>query len=61
MLQVLLHAAQLEFKFKEIAQTLLDSKEERWEGCQTQAAERMKELAEYFSGQKQVRYGRWWS
>jgi len=53
-LQVLLHAAQLEYKFKQIAQTLLNNKEERWEDCQTQAADRMKELAEYFSGQKQL-------
>ncbi len=46
-LGVLLHAAQLEYKFKAIASKLLANKEERWVECQTQAADRMHELAEY--------------
>ncbi|GAM16870.1 hypothetical protein SAMD00019534_000450, partial [Acytostelium subglobosum LB1] len=51
-LQLLLNTAQLEFVFKNIFQTLLDTKADRWEENKKLAAESMTELSEYFSGEK---------
>ncbi|KAF2071648.1 hypothetical protein CYY_007041 [Polysphondylium violaceum] len=51
-LYLLLNTAQLEFVFKNIFQSLLDSKEEKWEENKKLASESMVELSEYFSGEK---------
>ncbi|EGG23615.1 hypothetical protein DFA_05749 [Cavenderia fasciculata] len=51
-LQLLLNTAQLEFVFKNIFQSLLDTKQTRWEENKKLASESMNELAEYFSGEK---------
>ncbi|EFA77215.1 hypothetical protein PPL_12424 [Heterostelium album PN500] len=51
-LQLLLNTAQLEFVFKNIFQSLLDTKETRWEENKKLATDSMNELAEYFSGEK---------
>lgn len=49
---LLLKASQLEWKLKQMFQALLDSKEDRWQRCMKETADRMTELAEYFSGDK---------
>eukprot|EP01133_Synstelium_polycarpum_P011225 gene11225-13087_t len=51
-LRLLLSTAQLEFVFKNIFQSLLNSKEARWEDNKKLASDSMNELAEYFSGEK---------
>lgn len=51
-LMLVLKTAQFEFVLKNIFQELLDNKEDNWDTCKTQSSERMKELAEYFSGEK---------
>jgi len=51
-LYLLLNTAQLEFVFKNIFQSLLNSKEEKWEENKKLASESMVELSEYFSGEK---------
>eukprot|EP00735_Rhodelphis_limneticus_P001014 TRINITY_DN1155_c0_g1::TRINITY_DN1155_c0_g1_i1::g.17241::m.17241 TRINITY_DN1155_c0_g1::TRINITY_DN1155_c0_g1_i1::g.17241 ORF type:complete len:1147 (-),score=362.33,sp/Q54IR8/WASC5_DICDI/52.49/0.0,Strumpellin/PF10266.4/0 TRINITY_DN1155_c0_g1_i1:284-3724(-) len=51
-LMLLLDTAQLEFKLKLIFKKLLDSKQERWTTNQDEAALRLQELSEYFTGEK---------
>lgn len=48
----MMNLSQFEFVLKNIFQALLDAKQQRWEECRTQGSERMKELGEYFSGEK---------
>lgn len=40
------------FVLKFYFQDLLNTKQQKWEECRTQGSERMKELGEYFSGEK---------
>ena len=51
-LLLILKTAQFEFLMKKIYQQLLDTKEEKWNHCKKEGSERMKELGEYFSGEK---------
>eukprot|EP01104_Vermistella_antarctica_P006079 TRINITY_DN16810_c0_g1_i1.p1 TRINITY_DN16810_c0_g1~~TRINITY_DN16810_c0_g1_i1.p1 ORF type:complete len:1181 (+),score=374.81 TRINITY_DN16810_c0_g1_i1:155-3697(+) len=51
-LSLLLKTAQFEFVLKNSFQTLLDTKEDRWADCKKTSTEMMRELAEYFSGEK---------
>ncbi len=51
-LLLLLNSAQFEYVLKNMFQNMLDQKEEKWQGCKNQAKERMKELSEYFSGER---------
>ena len=48
----LLHSAELEMKVKEIFKRLLQDKADKWDKCKEGAAGRMKELSEYFTGEK---------
>lgn len=48
----ILKCAQFEFLLKTNYQGLLDSKEEKWNACKAESSERMKELSEYFTGEK---------
>eukprot|EP00005_Dracoamoeba_jomungandri_P006405 CAMPEP_0174262476 /NCGR_PEP_ID=MMETSP0439-20130205/12995_1 /TAXON_ID=0 /ORGANISM="Stereomyxa ramosa, Strain Chinc5" /LENGTH=1153 /DNA_ID=CAMNT_0015347191 /DNA_START=64 /DNA_END=3525 /DNA_ORIENTATION=- len=51
-LLLLLNTAQLEYLTKKIFEGLLNDKDNRWEACKKEGTERMKELGEYFSGDK---------
>lgn len=52
LLVMLLKTAQYEFTLRKLYQELLDSKEERWDACKKEGCERMRDLADYFSGEK---------
>jgi WASH complex subunit strumpellin len=52
LLSMLMTTGQFEFILKEMFRQLIDSKQDRWTAAQTEAAERMIELSEYFSGEK---------
>ena len=52
MVAVMLDTAELEFLMKRTTTALLDSKAARWEACRADAAERVKELADYYGGSK---------
>jgi WASH complex subunit strumpellin len=49
---LLLNTSQLEFILKDMLQELLDAKEQAWTTGKDEAADRMTELAEYFTGEK---------
>lgn len=49
---LLLNTSQLEFILKDMLQELLDAKERAWTTGKDDAADRMTELAEYFTGEK---------
>jgi WASH complex subunit strumpellin len=51
-LNFMLNIAQVELKVKELYKKLLSEKKERWNDYQKEANERIKELAEVFSGTK---------
>lgn len=51
-LDFLLKTAQFEFLLKNLYLSLLDGKQEQWTACKDEASERMKELGDYFSGEK---------
>lgn len=51
-MSLLLKSSQLEMKLKATFRRLLDTKAAKWEGCKSSAHERMKELSEYFTGEK---------
>eukprot|EP00727_Mastigamoeba_balamuthi_P013163 m51a1_g847 putative WASH complex (1158) ;mRNA; f:778413-782661 len=51
-LMLLLNTAQYEFELKKITQSILDSKDARWDEYRKEAVGRMNELGEYFSGEK---------
>ncbi|KYQ93508.1 hypothetical protein DLAC_06205 [Tieghemostelium lacteum] len=51
-LSLLLNTAQLEFVFKNIFQSLLNTRDTRWEENKKMASDSMIELSEYFSGEK---------
>ena len=48
---LLLNTAQLEYKFKETLNEILETKEERWGECRKQVVERLTELSKYFTGE----------
>jgi WASH complex subunit strumpellin len=50
-LDLLLDLSQFEFLLKRMFQGLLNAKQAKWEECKTQAAERMRSLGNYFSGE----------
>lgn len=50
LLELLLDLSQLEFQLKRMFQDLLDAKQAKWEECKILAAERMRSLGKYFSG-----------
>ncbi|GLJ16716.1 hypothetical protein SUGI_0287200 [Cryptomeria japonica] len=52
LLSLLLEIAKLEFELKRVYSKLLEDKEDRWQKCRSQAAERMQELSDFFSGSK---------
>ena len=52
LLFMLMHTAEFEHKLKELLNTLLNKREERWDSCKEDASGRMSELSEYFSGDK---------
>ncbi|KAH9329372.1 hypothetical protein KI387_001480 [Taxus chinensis] len=52
LLLLLLETAKLEFELKRVYGELLEGKESRWKNCRSQAAERMQELSDFFSGSK---------
>eukprot|EP00004_Rigifila_ramosa_P027670 TRINITY_DN9095_c0_g1_i1.p1 TRINITY_DN9095_c0_g1~~TRINITY_DN9095_c0_g1_i1.p1 ORF type:complete len:1142 (+),score=349.87 TRINITY_DN9095_c0_g1_i1:288-3428(+) len=52
LLSLLLDTAQFEFLLKNKFNQLLGGKQARWDECKSQAAGRMTELGEYFSGEK---------
>lgn len=52
MFQLLLNTAQLEFQLKEMFRLMLAEKQLKWESFRSEAAERMIEMAEVFSGTK---------
>eukprot|EP01100_Stratorugosa_tubuloviscum_P013540 TRINITY_DN682_c0_g1_i1.p1 TRINITY_DN682_c0_g1~~TRINITY_DN682_c0_g1_i1.p1 ORF type:complete len:1155 (-),score=441.79 TRINITY_DN682_c0_g1_i1:57-3521(-) len=52
LLTLILKTAQLEFVLKKSFTELLESKENRWNESKQQAVERMRELGEYYSGEK---------
>ncbi len=49
---VLLNASQLEMRLKDIFKLLLQQKSDKWTACKSSAVQRMKELSEYFTGEK---------
>ncbi|KJE94402.1 strumpellin, variant [Capsaspora owczarzaki ATCC 30864] len=50
--QLLLNTSQFEFVLKQLFSELLERKQAKWQACQKEAAERMTELADVFSGTK---------
>jgi len=52
LLLFILKCAQFEFVLKTTYISLLESKEQMWNVCKNESGERMKELSEYFSGEK---------
>jgi len=50
-LTLLLNTAQFEFVMKNAVQTILESKETRWTDCKREAATRLDELGDFFSGE----------
>ena len=53
-LTLLLNVSQFEYTLKKTIQSLLEQKSTRWNEFQTDAAGRMTELGEYFSGTKEL-------
>jgi WASH complex subunit strumpellin len=51
-LLLLLHTAQLEFRVTELYKMLLGAKEERWARARLECAQRVSELAHFFSGEQ---------
>lgn len=51
-LMLLLYTSQFEFKLKGMFEQLLESKQGRWDEYKSSSAEKMNELADYFSGTK---------
>jgi len=49
---LLLKSSQLEMRLKETFRRLLDTKAEKWDSCKNKAEERMRELSDYFTGEK---------
>ncbi|KAL0488232.1 WASH complex subunit strumpellin [Acrasis kona] len=49
---LLLNTAQFEFVLKNMFQDMLAQKEGKWQACKNTAKDRMKELSEYFSGER---------
>jgi len=47
LLVLILKTAQFEFTLKRLYQELLDTKEERWNGCKKEGIERMNDLCTY--------------
>jgi len=54
LMTLLMDTAQFEFLLKTTLKRLLDSKHSRWEECKKEASERMSELSDYFSGEKEL-------
>lgn len=52
LLTLIMKTAQFEFELKQKYKELLDTKEDRWNTCKKEGSERMKELSEFFSGEK---------
>lgn len=52
LLNLLLKSAQFEFVLKNQFQALIDTKLDQWDECKKQSSERVKELGEYYSGEK---------
>jgi WASH complex subunit strumpellin len=52
LLQLLGLTAQFEFVFRQQLKNVLDSKAQKWDDCKKESADRMRELGEYFSGEK---------
>ncbi|MDP2434754.1 MAG: WASH complex subunit 5, partial [archaeon] len=52
LLLLILKTAQFEYVLKNIFQDLLTKKEDSWNTCKAEAVSHMKELSEYFSGEK---------
>lgn len=57
LLQLMMDTAQFEFELKSMFKRMVDTKAVRWGECKVEAQERMKELAEYFSGTKGLSRG----
>lgn len=51
---LLLQVSQLEYKLKQMLHGLLSSKSEKWQFCRSQVVERMRELSDYFTGEKSL-------
>jgi WASH complex subunit strumpellin len=65
---LLLNTAQFEFVLKNAFQQILDAKQKKWEDCKKESAERITELAKYFSGEqvlarvkKSERFQKWFT
>lgn len=58
LLLLLLKTAQFEFVLRRQFEALLATKQERWDRARNEAAERMKELADYFSGERLLARGK---
>lgn len=54
LMNLMMYTAQFEWKLKTIMRRILDTKQTRWEECKREGIERMKELAQYFSGEMQL-------
>jgi WASH complex subunit strumpellin len=52
LLVLLMNTAQFEFILKREFQALIDAKQERWEDCKKESSSRVKELSDFFSGEK---------
>ena len=52
LLKLLLNTAQFDFKIKQMFQRLLANQGSRWSRCRDESSGRMRELSEYFSGEK---------
>lgn len=52
LLQTLFHVAQFEFLLKKIVQSIIDNRKSYWDACLEECISRLKELSDYFSGQK---------
>lgn len=50
--QLLFETAMFEYRLKSMFKRLLETKNQRWDECRREAADRMTELSEYFSGEK---------
>jgi len=65
---LLVHTAQFEFALSTLMKSIINSKQQKWDDCRKESAERMRELGEYFSGEKPLtkikkneRLQRWFS
>jgi len=50
-INLLLNAAQFEFVMKNVVQSIMESKETRWNDCKREAATRLDELGQFFGGE----------